>query len=757
MKGAGVDIAPFRKLLLVVLLQVFSVDASLSNSCVGRCDVLQPGADCQCISWCVELGDCCSDYPSCHNGNLAPEPVETTVQWHRPTTTTPEVSFLHFEPETTLPQTTLPETTRTTITATTRTTITTVTTVTLTTVTSLTSTSLTTLTTTSETTLTATTVTTVSSTTVTSTTATTVTATQTLTSTSITSTSVTTLTATTSLTGTFTTTATFTPTTSLTTRTSTMTSTTGSSTTTATLTPTTSLTTWTSTRTSVTSSFTRTVTTRTFSTTSVATSSTEEAAAQTAMPEKVLPDEIVVGNLAVTQQNCEMGLEDTTVEVEVNGQTRSFLLFLPPAVFAGRLPLWLVFHGTDGNAEDFLRYTGLGEFSRMQHVALVVPQAMANSDYYGESQFNVGLHSQREDRQGVHDVDLVRAILRKVTQLSCIDLRRIHCTGYSNGARFCMRLVSELPSIIASVAPVAGLRYPTPNNASRPIPILAFHGDADPINPWGGHGMGYWGSSVPASLQKWARFNRCSHADMAPSFVWQQGFSMASYTGCEDEATVELIRLSGAGHQWPNAAWAIPNLGQVARINANRLIYEFFDKHRLPSKWSILQMKTQAGALSPGQKGFRSELVLVLAGLAALSLVLAWCMIAPRRASCSSEHRSVPAGCELNLEMGLDLMPAAGRVREQCLATPLRVEVLTVAFDLCRLTPVSKGQGREWYIAWMGLNKEDYWWYRDLRKFGSVPHAGFGVGFERLVMLCTGVQNIRDVIPFPRYPGHAEF
>ncbi|CAJ1458705.1 unnamed protein product [Effrenium voratum] len=60
-------------------------------------------------------------------------------------------------------------------------------------------------------------------------------------------------------------------------------------------------------------------------------------------------------------------------------------------------------------------------------------------------------------------------------------------------------------------------------------------------------------------------------------------------------------------------------------------------------------------------------------------------------------------------------------------------------------------------LAELGLPKEDYWWYRDLRRFGSVPHAGFGVGFERLVMLATGVQNIRDVIPFPRYPGHAEF
>ena len=50
----------------------------------------------------------------------------------------------------------------------------------------------------------------------------------------------------------------------------------------------------------------------------------------------------------------------------------------------------------------------------------------------------------------------------------------------------------------------------------------------------------------------------------------------------------------------------------------------------------------------------------------------------------------------------------------------------------------------------MGLNPDDYWWYRDLRKYGSVPHSGFGLGFERLIVYVTGVQNIRDVIPFPR-------
>ncbi len=57
----------------------------------------------------------------------------------------------------------------------------------------------------------------------------------------------------------------------------------------------------------------------------------------------------------------------------------------------------------------------------------------------------------------------------------------------------------------------------------------------------------------------------------------------------------------------------------------------------------------------------------------------------------------------------------------------------------------------------LGLPKEEYWWYLDLRRFGTVPHAGFGMGFERLLMLVTGIANIRDVIPFPRTPRHLEF
>ena len=60
-------------------------------------------------------------------------------------------------------------------------------------------------------------------------------------------------------------------------------------------------------------------------------------------------------------------------------------------------------------------------------------------------------------------------------------------------------------------------------------------------------------------------------------------------------------------------------------------------------------------------------------------------------------------------------------------------------------------------LARFDLDPADYWWYRDLRRYGGVPHAGFGLGFERAVMYVTGMQNIRDVVPFARTPGNAEF
>lgn len=60
-------------------------------------------------------------------------------------------------------------------------------------------------------------------------------------------------------------------------------------------------------------------------------------------------------------------------------------------------------------------------------------------------------------------------------------------------------------------------------------------------------------------------------------------------------------------------------------------------------------------------------------------------------------------------------------------------------------------------IREMGLEEEEYKWYMDLRKYGGVKHAGYGLGFDRIIMYITGMSNIRDVLPFPRTPKSAEF
>lgn len=66
---------------------------------------------------------------------------------------------------------------------------------------------------------------------------------------------------------------------------------------------------------------------------------------------------------------------------------------------------------------------------------------------------------------------------------------------------------------------------------------------------------------------------------------------------------------------------------------------------------------------------------------------------------------------------------------------------------------IDQTEALEASIAEKGLESEAYQWYLDLRRYGGVPHSGFGIGFDRVLLYATGLQNIRDVVPIPRYPG----
>ena len=105
---------------------------------------------------------------------------------------------------------------------------------------------------------------------------------------------------------------------------------------------------------------------------------------------------------------------------------------------------------------------------------------------------------------------LYREAGRPLDQNYCIDRNRVFATGFSGGARMASQLACDASKIFAAVAPVSGLRFPSPCPSTRAVPVAAFHGTADPVDPYAGHGQKYWTYSVPVAAGRWAVHNRCS-------------------------------------------------------------------------------------------------------------------------------------------------------------------------------------------------------------------------------------------------------
>jgi len=277
----------------------------------------------------------------------------------------------------------------------------------------------------------------------------------------------------------------------------------------------------------------------------------------------------------------------------VNAAKRRYLSYMPASEHSADLPLWLLFPGTDETPEFLLDYTGFGSFAEKHGIAYAAFEGVAQQEH--QRYFNVGLHAQPLD-DAPDDVAFVRRVIDEMLGWPCIDQRRVHCAGFSNGGRFCALLASELSRKIASVAIVAGLRYPEPNKAEHGMPILAFHGTDDQVNPWAGNGNPtYWKSSVISAFSKWAVSNGCSvpsggspwHRVGETKHVEKIELS----EGCTDGATTVLVKLEGAMHTWPGAAGAEATnsgtqkgfLGVCNReISANEMMREFFDRHHLP-------------------------------------------------------------------------------------------------------------------------------------------------------------------------------
>jgi len=264
---------------------------------------------------------------------------------------------------------------------------------------------------------------------------------------------------------------------------------------------------------------------------------------------------------------------------------RPVIVHVPAGGGTKPLPLVLNLHGSGSDGAQQELFTGMDATADADGFVVAYPQgAIAVDGGYAWNVPKEPLVTGGAVPKGTpSDVAYLASLVTQLESRYCIDRTRVYATGFSGGARMASQVACDLSTTFAAVAPVSGLRFPSPCPSKRDVPVLAFHGTADAVDPFAGHGLGYWTYSVPTAAARWAAHDGCA-AQAVP--MTNPGFSVTTYTGCRQGSAVELYAISGEGHEWPGGP-ALPKritklLGpQSQAVSADTLIWRFFAAHRL--------------------------------------------------------------------------------------------------------------------------------------------------------------------------------
>lgn len=274
-----------------------------------------------------------------------------------------------------------------------------------------------------------------------------------------------------------------------------------------------------------------------------------------------------------------------------DGKERLVLVHVPGSYKPTKgVPLVLAFHGYGGNADQMRAQTGFDAEadSRGFIVAYVQGTGLAQKGFNaGDCCGAPAWTSSKTD-----DVGLAREIVKKVTTDYCVDPRRVHNAGFSNGGFMSYRLVCEAADLFASVASVSGVLGVAPEECkpARPVPLIHIHGTNDKtVSYEGGGAAGGLGSLVGIKFR--------SVADSIGNFrsAWACGATakeIASaaadtkceeWSGCQGETKLELCTVDAGGHQWPGGK-PTPVGGKTSEFTATKAILDFFDAHPFVGK-----------------------------------------------------------------------------------------------------------------------------------------------------------------------------
>jgi polyhydroxybutyrate depolymerase len=266
-----------------------------------------------------------------------------------------------------------------------------------------------------------------------------------------------------------------------------------------------------------------------------------------------------VSGMPAQGQTCDLPSTSgvSTQQLTTGQRPRAYRLFVPPGYDGrARLPLVLDLHGSGGTAAGQARNSGFETLAATERFLVATLEGEGN-------RWNVPAQDGRAD-----DVLYVSDVITHVAARVCTDESRVYMTGFSGGGRMTSLAACRLGARLAAVAPVSALRWPGPCDGPR-VPVLTFHGLADPQNPYDGHAAGRgaeWLESVPEALASWARHNGCRGDAILDDPAGP--LSTMRYDGCGD-AEVRMIRIDGLGHTWTKT-----------EIDTTGVMWQFFKSHR---------------------------------------------------------------------------------------------------------------------------------------------------------------------------------
>ncbi len=282
------------------------------------------------------------------------------------------------------------------------------------------------------------------------------------------------------------------------------------------------------------------------------------------------------------------GTGSTTLTLSIGGHSRIVIVHVPSNYKGStKVPLVLNMHGSGSTARDQELFTGMDATADANGFIVAYPQGLIpDGTGFDWNVPGVPLVGDRPvPAHAANDVAFLTQLVGVLEQRYCIDPSRVYATGFSGGARTASQLACDASKVFAAVAPVSGLRRPTPCPTGRPVPIISFHGTADPVDPYNGHGQAYWTYSVAQAAADWAQQDGCSThpATSKP----QATVTLSAYGHCGGGASVELYTISGEGHEWPGGPplpAALTSLlgAQSNAIDADNVMWAFFAAHPLP-------------------------------------------------------------------------------------------------------------------------------------------------------------------------------